>query len=126
MSDTIFVTGLVLHAYHGVMPHEAKVGQPFKLDLVLDIDLGEAARSDSLKHTVSYDALTRTASETFCARRYKLIEAAAGAVAEAVLTHYPQVRGVRVTVHKPHAPIAAIFADVGVTLHRSRQGTPGA
>ena len=61
MSDTIFVTGLVLHAYHGVMPHEAKVGQPFKLDLVLDIDLGEAARTDSLKHTVSYDALTKTA-----------------------------------------------------------------
>jgi dihydroneopterin aldolase len=125
MSDTIFVTGLVLHAYHGVMPHEAKVGQPFKLDLVLDIDLGEAARSDSLKHTVSYDALTMTASETFCARRYKLIEAAAGAVAEAVLTHYPQVRGVRVTVHKPHAPIAATFHDVGVTIERKRERARG-
>jgi dihydroneopterin aldolase len=27
-----------------------------------------------------------------------------------------------VTVHKPHAPISAIFADVGVTLTRSRRG----
>jgi dihydroneopterin aldolase len=27
---------------------------------------------------------------------------------------------VRVTVHKPHAPIAATFADVGVTIARSR------
>ena len=41
MSDTIFVTGLALHAYHGVMQHEAKVGQTFKLDLVLDIDLAD-------------------------------------------------------------------------------------
>ncbi|HXD14629.1 MAG TPA: dihydroneopterin aldolase, partial [Xanthobacteraceae bacterium] len=49
MSDAIFVNGLVLHAYHGVMPHEAKVGQPFKLDLMLDVDLGAASRSDMLK-----------------------------------------------------------------------------
>ncbi len=26
MSDRIFIRGLALHAYHGVMPHEAKVG----------------------------------------------------------------------------------------------------
>ena len=75
MSDTIFVNGLVLHAYHGVMPHEAKVGQPFKLDLVIDIDLAEASRTDTLKHTVSYDQLVKTASEAFCARRYRLVEA---------------------------------------------------
>ena len=36
--DQVFVSGLALHAYHGVMPHEAKVGQTFKLDLVLDIE----------------------------------------------------------------------------------------
>ena len=34
MTDQVFVRGLVLHAYHGVMQHEAKVGQTFKLDLV--------------------------------------------------------------------------------------------
>jgi 7,8-dihydroneopterin aldolase/epimerase/oxygenase len=122
MNDAIFVNGLVLHAYHGVMPHEAKVGQPFGLDLVLDIDLAEASRSDTLKATVSYDALVKTASEAFCTRRYRLIEAAAGAVADAVLGRYPQVRGVRVTVRKPHAPIAATFDDVGVIVTRARRG----
>jgi 7,8-dihydroneopterin aldolase/epimerase/oxygenase len=122
MSDAIFVNGLVLHAFHGVMPHEAKVGQPFKLDLVLDIDLGEASRTDTLRHTVSYEALVKTASEAFCARRYRLVEAAAGAVADAVLARYPQVRGLRVTVRKPHAPIAATFDDVGVIVERARGG----
>ena len=62
MSDAIFVSGLALHAYHGVMQHEAKVGQTFKLDLVLDIDLAEASRSDKLKHTVSYDTVVQTAT----------------------------------------------------------------
>jgi 7,8-dihydroneopterin aldolase/epimerase/oxygenase len=121
MSDKIFVNGLVLHAYHGVMPHEAKVGQPFTLDLLLDIDLAEASRSDMLKATVSYEALVKTASEAFCAHRYRLVEAAAGAVADAVLERYTQVRGIRITVRKPHAPIAAIFDDVGVTIERARE-----
>jgi len=120
MSDTIFVHGLVLHAYHGVMQHEAKVGQTFRLDLLLRIDLGEASRSDKLKHTVSYDAVVQVASEAFCARRYRLVEAAAGAVADAVLGKFPQVRAVGVTVHKPHAPIAATFDDVGVSIERAR------
>jgi dihydroneopterin aldolase len=120
MSDTVFVSGLALHAYHGVMQHEAKVGQTFKLDLVLDIDLSEASRTDKLQHTVSYDTVVKTAREAFCVRRYRLVEAAAGAVADAVLDQFTQVRKIRITVHKPHAPIAATFDDVGVVIERTR------
>ncbi len=119
-SDTIFITALALHAYHGVMPHEGKVGQSFKLDLLLDIDLDEAARSDRLRHTVSYDQVAAVATEAFCGKRYKLIEAAAGAVIDAILARFPRVTRVRITVHKPHAPIAATFDDVGVIITRSR------
>ena len=121
MTDTVFVTGLALHAYHGVMQHEAKVGQTFRLDLVLDIDLTGASRSDKLADTVGYDQVVEVASKAFCARRYRLVEAAAGAVAEAVLDRFPTAMSVRVTVHKPHAPIAATFADVGVIITRARK-----
>jgi dihydroneopterin aldolase len=38
-----------------------------------------------------------------------------------VLDHYPLVRSVRVTVRKPHAPIAATFDDVGVIITRARR-----
>ena len=122
MTDQVFVTGLALHAYHGVMQHEAKVGQTFKLDLTLDLDLKQAARSDKLADTVGYDQVVDVASRTFCAKRYRLVEAAAGAVAAAVLDRFPQVSAVRVTVHKPHAPIAATFDDVGVSILRQRHG----
>jgi 7,8-dihydroneopterin aldolase/epimerase/oxygenase len=122
MSDSVFVNGLVLHAYHGVMPHEGKVGQPFNVDLVLDIDLAGAEKSDKVADTVSYDAVVGVASRSFTARRYRLVEAAAGAVADALLEAFPRVTGVRVTVRKPHAPVAAVFDDVGVTLVRSRHG----
>jgi dihydroneopterin aldolase len=120
MTDTVFIRGLALHAYHGVMQHEAKVGQTFRLDLDLDIDLAEASRSDKLAHTVGYDQVAEVASRAFCARRYRLVEAAASAVAEAVLGRFARVQAVRVTVHKPHAPIAVTFDDVGVTVVRAR------
>jgi dihydroneopterin aldolase len=122
MSDRIFVKGLALHATHGVMAHEAKVGQTFTLDLDLEIDLSAAANSDKVADTVSYDKVVDCVSEAFCTQRYRLIEAAAGRVAEAVLAAFPRVRSVRVTIHKPHAPIAATFDDVGITLVRSRHG----
>lgn len=122
MSDRIFIKGLALHANHGVMAHEAKVGQSFAIDLDLEIDLNAAARSDKVMDTVSYDKVVDCASEAFCAHRFRLIEAAAGRVADAVLAAFPRVRSIRVTIHKPHAPIAATFSDVGVTVVRSRHG----
>lgn len=122
MKDFIFITGLSLHAYHGVMEHEGKVGQTFKLDIVLSIDLGDASRSDKVADTASYDEVVEVARTAFCAERHRLVEAAAGAVADALLACFPQVRELRVTVHKPHAPIAATFDDVGVSILRSRHG----
>jgi len=120
MSDRIFITGLTLHAYHGVMAHEAKVGQTFGIDIELDIDLSAAAKSDKVADTVSYDAVVTCATEAFLSQRFKLIEAAAGRVADAVLGTFPRVKAVTVTIHKPHAPIAATFSDVGVKLIRTR------
>jgi len=122
MSDTVFVSGLLIHAHHGVMEHESKVGQRFVLDLELEIDLKDAAHSDKLVDTVSYAAIVETASRAFTAQSHRLVEAAAGAVADALLAGFAAVTTVKVTVRKPHAPIAAIFADVGVTLVRTRDG----
>jgi 7,8-dihydroneopterin aldolase/epimerase/oxygenase len=121
MTDTIFIKGIVVHARHGVMEHESEVGQRFVIDLELSADLAESSRSDKLADTVSYSNVVATATAAFNDDNYKLLERAAGAVADAILTHFARISAVRVTVHKPHAPIAAIFEDVGVILTRVRQ-----
>jgi len=120
MTDTIFVTGLSIHARHGVMDHETEVGQRFVIDLELYTDLSEPSRSDRLADTVSYAEVVATPTAAFKNTNYKLLERAAGAVADAILSHFPRIRAVKITVHKPHAPIAAIFDDVGIMLTRSR------
>jgi 7,8-dihydroneopterin aldolase/epimerase/oxygenase len=122
MSDTIFVNGLLIHAHHGVMAHEEKVGQRFMIDLELAIDLAPSGHSDKIADTVSYSAVVDTATRAFTRTSFRLVEAAAAAVAEDLLDGFPKVSSVRVTVHKPHAPIAAIFNDVGVSILRKRHG----
>ncbi|RJF74293.1 dihydroneopterin aldolase [Rhodopseudomonas palustris] len=125
MSDIIFITGLVLHARHGVMDHETEVGQRFVIDLELAIDLAESSRTDRLSDTVSYSNVVACATAAFKDANYKLLERAAGAVAEAILSAFPKISAVKIKVHKPHAPIPAIFDDVGVIITRSRQATHG-
>jgi 7,8-dihydroneopterin aldolase/epimerase/oxygenase len=61
-----------------------------------------------------------TASRVFTSQKYKLIEAAAGNVADAILAKFPRVKAVEVTIHKPHAPVAATFSDIAVTISRKR------
>jgi dihydroneopterin aldolase len=122
VSDTIFVEGLVLHANHGVGEDEGRIGQQFLVDLVITMSLDAASKSDKLVDTISYADLIDVTSHAFRAKRHRLVEAAAGAVMEALLAHFPQIETLRITVHKPHAPIAAVFGDVGVTLTRSRHG----
>ncbi len=122
MSDKIFVEGLVLHANHGVGDDEGRIGQQFLVDLVISMSLDAAAQSDKLVDTISYADLIEVTSSAFRAKRHRLVEAAAGAVVEALLAHFPQIDKIRITVHKPHAPIAAVFADVGVSLTRKRHG----
>src|SRR3954463_14301383 len=124
MTDTIFITGLVIHARHGVMDHETEVGQRFVIDLELFTDLAESSRTDRLVDTVSYSNVVATATAAFKNTNYKLLERAAGAVADAILAAFSPTRSVKRPARKPHAPSPAIFEDVGVVLTRNRHTPP--
>src|ERR1700743_1606112 len=111
MTDTIFITGVVIHARHGVREHETEVAQRFVIDLELYTDLSESSQTDRLSDTVSYSLVVATATAAFRDTNYKLLERAAGAGADEIPAAFPRIRAVKATVHKPHAPIAAIFED---------------
>src|SRR5258708_36673423 len=104
MSDTIFIHGLLVHAHHGVMAHEEKVGQRFMIDLELTIDLAPAGASDKLADTASYGAIVETSTRAFTRQSYRLVEAPAARVAETVLAPFPTGSPVRVQVPNPRAP----------------------
>jgi len=63
----------------------------------------------------------RLVAELAVTSRHYLIEALAQVLAEAILARFAGVEQVRVTVHKPDAPLPGPFADVGVAITRGRR-----
>ena len=117
--DRVVLTGLRARGRHGVYDFEREQGQDFVVDVALSLDLSPASTTDDLRRTVDYGVLAEAVVADVEGEPLNLIEALAERVARTCLRQ-PGVAEVEVTVHKPQAPISVAFADVAVTLTRSR------
>lgn len=118
-TDRLAILGLEVFAHHGVLEFERRDGQMFIFDLVLGLDISAAARDDDLAKTVDYSALVDDVKRAVSDDPVDLIETLAERVVSVCLAR-DLVGWVEVTVHKPQAPIDARFADVALTIRRSR------
>lgn len=123
MSETgsILIEKLDIYAYHGFFSEEERLGQRFTLDLVLATDIRASAISDALADTVDYGKVVAVVTQAFTARRFNLLEAAARAVALAVLDAFPPVTRIEITLRKPAPPIPATLTSVGIRLDYRRE-----
>ncbi len=117
--DRLAVTGIEAFGHHGVFDVERRDGQVFVTDLVLSLDTRKAARSDDLQDTVDYGSLVARVKKAIESDPVDLIETLAARIADIALLDR-RVEAVEVTVHKPDAPIASAFADVTLTIIRTR------
>jgi dihydroneopterin aldolase len=115
----IELRGLRVLGRHGVSDEERSAAQPFELDIDVVTDMKRAAASDDLVDTVDYQALAQDACLVVADRSFRLLEALAGAVAEASLAH-EGVEQVTVAVRKLRPPVPLDLASAGVRLTRSR------
>ena len=118
MTDSISVRGLRVFAHHGVFEEEATHGQEFVIDVTVVMGLQSAGHSDVV-YVSPLKALAVDIAERVQEERWLLIERVAERIAELVLED-DRVSMTEVTVHKPNAPIPLQFADVAVTIQRTR------
>jgi 7,8-dihydroneopterin aldolase/epimerase/oxygenase len=118
-ADRIALRGLRARGYHGVLGTEREQGQTFLVDVVLNLDTRAAAAADDLAGTVDYGAVASRVTAVVEGEPVDLIETLAQRIADTCLADR-LVEQVEVTVHKPEAPIPVPFADVTVTIVRSR------
>ena len=117
MTDLITLTGLRVRGHHGVLAQERRDGQDFLIDAELSVSVREAAATDDLALTVDYGVLATRLAEVVAGEPVDLIETLASRLADVCLSD-PRVTSVRLTVHKPSAPIPLPFGDVSVTVVR--------
>ena len=116
----ILIEQLEVHAYHGWHAHEKEFGQPFTVDLELEADISREAASDDLHDALDYAAIVRVTRKLFVESRYKLVEAAAAALARGLLTQFARVHAVDVRARKLKPPIPERIDAVGVKLRMER------
>ncbi|MGB1000056.1 MAG: dihydroneopterin aldolase [Flavobacteriales bacterium] len=119
MKQTIQINGFRSYAYHGVLPEEQRSGAGFELNLKLDVEATEACRSDVLSETVNYaevvDVLTKE-----MAIRADLIEHLAFRIASRLFKEFKKIKGIRIEVIKPNAPVSVDVDSLAFELSLSR------
>lgn len=119
MSDRIALRGLRAMGHHGVYADERENGQPFVVDVVLELDTRAAAASDEVTDTVHYGELALRVVAVIEGEPVNLIETLAQRIVDVCLDD-DRVDAVEVTVHKPEAPVGVEFSDVAVSIVRRR------
>ena len=121
-TDELTLTGLRVFGHHGVLSHERRDGQEFIIDVVMHLDVREAAGADDVDKTVHYGEVAEHVAGLVAHDPVDLIETVAARIARDLLARYSRLRRVTVTVHKPNAPIPVPFSDVSVRVSRARSG----
>lgn len=100
----------------GVYKHERKVEQDLFVDVRLEFDFSEAARTDQIDHTLDYTRLVAILEEWMQREKFQLIETLAERACVLITDAFPEVRHCRVTIKKPAALPAARYASVTCEL----------
>jgi 7,8-dihydroneopterin aldolase/epimerase/oxygenase len=109
--------GLEVFGGHGVLDAEQREGQIFLFDVTLEV--AEPA-ADRIEDAVDYREVAARVEEVSDSRRFALLEALAGAVADALLESFP-VASARVRVRKSR-PAGVPAEWSAATAERSRSG----
>ncbi|MBI4512138.1 MAG: dihydroneopterin aldolase [Deltaproteobacteria bacterium] len=116
-SDAIFIEGIEFEGAHGYTAAERKVTRRFRCHVVLERDLSTSSKSDRIQDTVDYRKICQLVVEIGTMRSFRLLEALAGAIADAIQAQQRDT-GVTVTVVKLSPPCPGVPRSASVRVVR--------
>ena len=115
-SSYITLTNVRFRALHGVLPQERRVGGDYTLTLRVGFDVSRAVQSDDVADTLNYATLYEMARQEM-AIPSRLLEHVAGRIGQRVLSEWPEVTTVDLTLTKENPPMGADCDGASVELH---------
>jgi dihydroneopterin aldolase len=116
--DAVFVRGLEFEGNHGYSAAERRGTRRFRVSLTLERDLAAASASDKIGDTVDYFKVSDAVVTLGTKSTFRLLEALAGAMAQAIQDLYPDVT-VTIELDKLAPPCPGVPAACGVRLTRA-------
>jgi dihydroneopterin aldolase len=120
MTGKIHLQNMVFYGYHGNLAEENVLGQRFLIDVVLTLDITEAAQTDRLDATVDYQQVYTLCRQIAEKERMRLLEALANRLIDAILAACPRVTRVDLMVKKPSAPLGGALDYVALETGKDR------
>ena len=115
-SSHIILQEMRFYAYHGVLPQERIVGGDYTVSVEVDIDTTAAMEHDVVDVTLNYAELYEVVRREILTPS-DLLEHLAGRIGKAIMTAFPQVKAVDLTVMKDNPPMGADCKGAGIKLH---------
>ena len=112
----IRLEGIEFFAYHGHHDEERITGNKYSVDLKIETDLKDAAKSDALSDTVNYEIIYAIIKEEM-AKPARLLEHLAFRINEKMLKEFPGIQEVETSVSKFNPPLGGICKQATVTLN---------
>ncbi|MCG8421863.1 MAG: dihydroneopterin aldolase [Proteobacteria bacterium] len=107
--------GLEFEANHGYTAAERRATRRFRVDLEIRRSLAGAAKSDRLSDTIDYRKVCQAVLLIGTQSTFRLLEALAGRIGDAVQEMYPDV-GITIELHKLAPPCPGVPESCGIRL----------
>ena len=114
------IHNMMFYGFHGYYEYEREQGQKFFFDVELIMEDDKAATTDSLDDGVDTARVYDIVKEVTENKRFQLMAALAGHIADRLLEKFPHIDEAKVRVRKPSVPIAGPIDYVEVEVNRKQ------
>lgn len=111
----ILVEGISVYAYHGCLEEEGRIGCNYLVDVSMDTDFTEAAKTDDLNKTIDYVTVYNIVRAQM-AIRSKLIEHAGQRIVDELKKELKGLRSLEVKVTKLNPPMNGNVEKVAIVI----------
>lgn len=113
--NKIIVEGINTYCYHGCLEEEAKIGANYIVDVTMETDFTDAAKSDDLSKTIDYVVVFNIV-KTQMAIRSKLIETVGQRIVDELKKEFNTLKKVEVKISKLNPPMNGNVERVSIVI----------
>lgn len=111
----ITLENMEFYAFHGCYREEQVVGNRFRVDLSIEVDVTQASSSDSVSDTVNYLEVYRCIRAGMMVKSH-ILEHLATRLLDALKSDFPEIVHARIKVSKMAPPLGGQVESVSVEM----------
>lgn len=115
----IRVQNIRIYSNHGCLEEEAKIGSHYRVDVEVEADLSQSAKTDTLADTVDYVHINKIVEEEVL-QRSELLEHVVERVLVRLLKEISLIDEATVALSKLNPPIGGDVAAVTIEMSKKR------